>query len=108
MEKIRERSTLRSPAILGANEERYYCILKVNLESKLDAYWLKEDITETFPDVICEFTDDAFQYLKISSRYPLRFTELYTVFNHYKMDFKVVIPKRNRRNSFLRNRCMTP
>lgn len=82
---------------LSGNEFCY--LIHISLESKLDAYWLKEDIVETLPDVKCDFVDDTFQTIRVSSKLPLRVSELKSIFNHYKMDYNIVSINNNRREN---------
>ena len=75
-----------------------FCYLvKIDIETKLDAYWLKEDLLEALPDAKCDFVDDSFQLLKITSALPLRVSEMKSVFKHYKMNYSIVDAKKSRK-----------
>lgn len=62
----------------------------------IDAFWLREDILETIPNCRCEYLDNNFRLLSVSSDILFSENELKPVFKSYKMEFSVVeryIPK---------------
>ncbi len=75
----------------GTMHEQGFCyLLEIQVETKLDAYWLIEDIEETLPDVNCEFVDETFQNLRLSSQLPLQMSELKSIFRHYTMEYQIL------------------
>lgn len=97
MEMTVTKETKRAQQNHGGQPCCGFCYLvKIDVESKLDAYWLKEDLMEALPDAICDFYDDSFQYIKITSALPLRVSELKSVFKHYKMEYSIVDAKKTR------------
>lgn len=88
---IQNNAAGRCSHFRGTRHEQGFCyLLEIRVETKLDAYWLIEDIEETLPDVNCEFVDETFQNLRLSSKLPLQMSELKSIFRHYIMEYQIL------------------
>ncbi|MEY8760906.1 hypothetical protein [Chryseobacterium tongliaoense] len=65
-------------------------LFKTKFKKIIDAFWLREDILETIPNCRCEYLDNNFRHLSVSSETLFSENELKPLFELYKMEFSIV------------------
>ena len=65
-------------------------LFKTKFKKIIDAFWLREDILETIPDCQCEYLDNNFRLLSVSSETLFSENELKPVFELYKTEFSII------------------
>lgn len=65
-------------------------LFKTKFRKIIDAFWLREDILETIPNCQCEYLDNSFRLLSVSSETLFSENELKPVFELYKTEFYIV------------------
>lgn len=65
-------------------------LFKTKFRKIIDAFWLREDILETIPNCQCEYLDNNFRLLSVSSETLFSENELKPVFELYKTEFSIV------------------
>lgn len=71
-------------------------LFKTKFKKIIDAFWLREDILETIPNCRCEYLDNNFRLLSVSSDILFSENELKAIFELYETEFYIVeryIPK---------------
>ncbi|SEM11300.1 hypothetical protein SAMN05421856_101163 [Chryseobacterium taichungense] len=65
-------------------------LFKTRFKKIIDAFWLREDILEIIPNCQCEYLDNNFRLLCVSSETLFSENELKPVFELYKTEFFIV------------------
>lgn len=65
-------------------------LFKLKFKEIMDAFWLREDILELIPNCKCEYMDNDFRCLNVSSETLFSVNELRPVFELYKTEFSIL------------------
>lgn len=65
-------------------------LFKTTFKKIMDAFWLREDILETLPNCECEYLDNSFSFLSVTSETLFSENELKPIFELYKTEFCIV------------------
>ncbi|MBO9691708.1 hypothetical protein [Chryseobacterium sp.] len=65
-------------------------LFETKFKKIIDAFWLREDILETIPNCQCEYLDNNFRLLIVSSETLFSENELKPVFELYETEFSIV------------------
>lgn len=65
-------------------------LFKTRFKKIIDAFWLREDILEIIPNCQCEYLDNNFRLLSVSSETLFSENELKPVFELYETEFFIV------------------
>ncbi|KFE96966.1 hypothetical protein [Chryseobacterium luteum] len=62
-------------------------VFRTKFRKIMDAFWLREDIKELLPNCECEYLDNDFRLLSVSSETIFYENELKPVFESYEISF---------------------
>lgn len=65
-------------------------LFETKFKKIIDAFWLREDILETIPNCECEYLDNNFRLLSVSSETLFSENELKPVFELYETEFSIL------------------
>ncbi|WEK70402.1 MAG: hypothetical protein P0Y62_02375 [Candidatus Chryseobacterium colombiense] len=65
-------------------------LFETKFKKIIDTFWLREDILETIPNCQCEYLDNNFRFLSVSSETLFSENELKPVFELYETEFSIL------------------